>query len=405
VPFGTFAGTSALVAHRDPKQLGELDKMIRRDTPHLAGSGALQLLAQEMTTELHSQRKSAGKKACRTGKRVERRLQSKGVKFGKIVAYPVGHGHHCEPEFHNHKVEGIDHDLVVKPYQWKGSDPSLRVFNRGALHNELGIQTTSLVGYGVDGDGDKVKNEAGPGNVSGLVTYIAGQPRPTTGSELGKIAADPATYADSGIDPELYPELSADEEKTIRLGKKMFNKIGCASCHVPAMKLNNAEFTVPSQHILYREEILPSGDSALDEGLDPKNPVRFNLTTDLPDNHTSTPLGSKTLGNFETDSKGSAIVRLYGDLKRHDMGHGLAESVDEVDTGKATFLTKELWGVGDTAPYLHDGRASTLTEAITEHGGEAKSSRDKFVEDLSPKRQAALIAFLNNLKLFKGAKE
>ena len=64
------------------------------------------------------------------------------------------------------------------------------------------------------------------------------------------------------------------------------------------------------------------------------------------------------------------------------------------------FLTENLWGVGSTAPYLHDGRATTLTEAIPAHGGEAAASRDAFL-GLPTKDQKALIAFLNDLVLFK----
>ena len=82
------------------------------------------------------------------------------------------------------------------------------------------------------------------------------------------------------------------------------------------------------------------------------------------------------------------------------MGPGLAEAVDEVGTGASVFLTRTLWGVGSTAPYLHDGRSSTLTEAILEHGGEAAASRDAFTAAAS-NDQADLIAFLNNLVLFK----
>jgi CxxC motif-containing protein (DUF1111 family) len=82
------------------------------------------------------------------------------------------------------------------------------------------------------------------------------------------------------------------------------------------------------------------------------------------------------------------------------MGPGLAEAIDEVGTGASVFLTENLWGVGSTAPYLHDGRATTLTEAILEHGGEAASSRAAFLA-LSSDAQKDLIAFLNNLVLFK----
>ena len=82
------------------------------------------------------------------------------------------------------------------------------------------------------------------------------------------------------------------------------------------------------------------------------------------------------------------------------MGSGLAEGVDEVGTGAAVFMTENLWGVGSTAPYLHDGRSTTLTEAILEHGGEAASSRDAFVA-LATADQRDVIHFLNNLVLFK----
>ena len=37
----------------------------------------------------------------------------------------------------------------------------------------------------------------------------------------------------------------------------------------------------------------------------------------------------------------------------------------------AEWRTAPLWGVADSAPYLHDGRAETLEEAIELHGGEA----------------------------------
>lgn len=64
------------------------------------------------------------------------------------------------------------------------------------------------------------------------------------------------------------------------------------------------------------------------------------------------------------------------------------------------FLTRNLWGIASSSPYLHDGRATTLTEAILEHGGEAQGSRNAFVAATRPE-QRALIAFLENLVLFK----
>jgi CxxC motif-containing protein (DUF1111 family) len=74
--------------------------------------------------------------------------------------------------------------------------------------------------------------------------------------------------------------------------------------------------------------------------------------------------------------------------------------IDETGTGASVFLTENLWSVGSTAPYLHDGRATTLTEAILEHGGEAAASREAFAR-LAPQQKASVIAYLENLVLFK----
>jgi CxxC motif-containing protein (DUF1111 family) len=128
----------------------------------------------------------------------------------------------------------------------------------------------------------------------------------------------------------------------------------------------------------------------------------MDLTKDHPDNIITDAAGNvvKRLGDFDKDGNGHAIIRLFGDLKRHDMGPGLAESIDETGTGASVWMTRNLWGVGTTAPYLHDGRATTLTEAILEHGGEAANAKNAFVA-LALGSQQDLIAYLNNLVLFK----
>jgi CxxC motif-containing protein (DUF1111 family) len=107
---------------------------------------------------------------------------------------------------------------------------------------------------------------------------------------------------------------------------------------------------------------------------------------------------------FGKDNSGKTLVELFGDLKRHDMGSGLAEGIDEAGTGASTFMTENLWGCGSTGPYMHDGRATTITEAILEHGGEAKVSKDNFVS-LSTQSKKDLCEFLESLVLFKMEEE
>jgi CxxC motif-containing protein (DUF1111 family) len=72
--------------------------------------------------------------------------------------------------------------------------------------------------------------------------------------------------------------------------------------------------------------------------------------------------------------------------------------------GKSTFGTEELWGVACTGPWLHDGRATTLREAILWHGGEAAGSRDHF-KGLPAKDQKDVIAFLGNQVLYLNTAE
>jgi CxxC motif-containing protein (DUF1111 family) len=59
--------------------------------------------------------------------------------------------------------------------------------------------------------------------------------------------------------------------------------------------------------------------------------------------------------------------------------------------------TPPLWGVADSAPYMHDGSAPTLDAAIHRHGGAARPSRDAY-RRLPREKREALLAFLGTLK-------
>ncbi|HLY39164.1 MAG TPA: di-heme oxidoredictase family protein [Candidatus Binatia bacterium] len=89
-------------------------------------------------------------------------------------------------------------------------------------------------------------------------------------------------------------------------------------------------------------------------------------------------------------------VPLYSDLLLHDLGPALGDGMPQGFAGPNDFRTAPLWGVRASAPYLHDGRAATLEEAILAHAGEADAARVRFT-DLSPTARAALIAFLDTL--------
>ena len=360
--------------------------LFERNTPHLFAIGALQRLAEEMTERLHNIREKTIQQACRRGESKTRKLKAKGVSFGKITVKGNG-GTPCRFDVDTSQVLGVDADLIIRPIQWKGNFLTVRAFNRDASNNELGMQAVEFVGEDIDGDFDRVTNEMTIGDQTALAIYLAAQPRPVSKLELSALAL---------IDP-----LSQTEIQSIRSGKQIFSRIGCASCHTPSLRISDPIFSEPSQNPNYRDSIFPAGQNPVDELVDPQFPVTFNLTRDQPDNIIQRPDGGEfRLGAFEADSRGRAIVRLFGDLKRHEMGPGLAETIDEAGTGASTWITKELWGVGSTAPYLHDGRATTITEAILAHGGESQQSRQAF-QGLSTNQQQRLVAFLENLILFK----
>ena len=60
-------------------------------------------------------------------------------------------------------------------------------------------------------------------------------------------------------------------------------------------------------------------------------------------------------------------ANLFSDLLVHDMGPGLADGVSQGQAGPREFRTAPLWGLGQRIFFLHDGRASDLLEAISEH--------------------------------------
>src|SRR5262249_54486428 len=132
------------------------------------------------------------------------------------------------------RVQGVDPDLVVRPFQWKGNFAFTREFNRDASNQELGMGPDETTGIGVDGDNDGVVDEFTIGDQTALAVYMAAQPRPTTRVELASLG--------------LIPALSATETASIQHGSQVFNAIGCASCHIPSLSTDNTTYSEPSQN-------------------------------------------------------------------------------------------------------------------------------------------------------------
>lgn len=136
---------------------------------------------------------------------------------------------------------------------------------------------------------------------------------------------------------EVVPDDAKQREQAGR-GRGLFDAIGCALCHIPDM---GGVRGVYSDFLLHR--------------------------MDDPD---------ASAGNYGDASP----VPLPEDHPRPD-----------------EWKTPPLWGVADSAPYLHDGSCATLEEAVLRHRGDAKNVLFLY-EHLNSEDCAALIAFLKTLR-------
>jgi mono/diheme cytochrome c family protein len=397
-PFGAGGGLAHTRVFFDPDQNG-VAPFNARATISLFGNGVVQRVAEEMTEKLFAARDAAANEAkAKPGTPVRQALLVNGVDFGAVTATGDAGGN---VKYDVSEVRGVSPDLVIRPFGWKGTITSLRNFSVAAASFGMGMQAEEFVwrlppAVGTDPDADGVSRELSVGDITAMTISNAAQEAPT---ELARVAA-------LGV----VPAPDAAGKGMVDRGRTLFGQVGCASCHVPEMRLADTVFEEPTKRGAgqYVDAFL----AGKDPDYDPTRPVRFDLLKDSQE------------PRIEAHPEGGAVVRLYGDLKRHDMGRRLA---DPAPVGVLTvslaplqfegkpagvpaseFLTPELWGVGNTGPWLHDDRAGTLAEAITLHGedsppkagqpgrSEAQEARDAYLK-LSPDDQRALVAFLKSL--------
>jgi len=87
-------------------------------------------------------------------------------------------------------------------------------------------------------------------------------------------------------------------------------------------------------------------------------------------------------------------VDAYSDFLLHDVGTG--DGIEQAGAGANELRTAPLWGLKQSAPYLHDGSAATVRDAIMRHGNQGAASQRAF-RSLSVFDQRALLAFLDSL--------
>jgi CxxC motif-containing protein (DUF1111 family) len=231
----------------------------------------------------------------------------------------------------------------VEPPEWvpasePGSGPGLRLgrFSRKAQVTSLVQQTAEAYHQDIGITTDFLPIE----NVN---------PQARAAGEAADRVADPELPAATVMSVVNYlrmlaaPAPGADTPARQR-GRALFEEIGCAACHTPAMR---------------------SGPSRI--------PALSGQT-----------------------------VTLYSDLLLHDMGDELADGRPDGQADGREWRTTPLWGLrvmrdflnGQTL-LLHDGRARTIEEAIGYHGGEGSRSRAAFGA-LGGEDRAAVLDFVGS---------
>lgn len=90
------------------------------------------------------------------------------------------------------------------------------------------------------------------------------------------------------------------------------------------------------------------------------------------------------------------LVSMYSDLLLHRVGSPDYVGVPDGPIDQDQFRTPPLWGLSRTAPYMHDGSASSIEQAIAAHQGEAEASRAAY-DALAASDRTALLDFLSAL--------
>jgi CxxC motif-containing protein (DUF1111 family) len=210
----------------------------------------------------------------------------------------------------------------VGRFGWKAQHATLRTFSADAYRNEMGIT-----------------NELFPTELAtGVSPEQLRQCDPTPDPEdvpdrRTRLAAIDNFEAFMQF---LAPPPRGPIDDVARAGERIFQTVGCAACHVPAL------------------EMAPS-----------RNPV------------------------FDRKP-----VPLFSDLLLHDIGTG--DGIPQASALPNEIRTPALWGLRVRRPLLHDGSAATVEDAIGRHRVEAEAVRRRF-EQLDREQRTALVRFLNSL--------
>ncbi len=246
-------------------------------------------------------------------------------------------------------------------FGWRGNTRRLRDFVLIACGNEVGLRVPGIdqammpeaPNYQPDGF------DMSPQQSAAMIAFVASLPRP--------YQADPR---------------NEDHANVVAAGSAAFSKIGCAACHVRNLGGVNGLFSDLLLH-------------DMGQGLTDPAPAQAQLVTVQQAANFAVATG-QALPQIEEDD---IEVRQTRPPSYYGGGQSTSGAFVEIQSTNIyqEWRTPPLWGVQDSAPYLHDGRAATLTEAILMHGGEAAPSAANFMA-LDYLSRLAVLEFLGMLR-------
>ncbi len=205
---------------------------------------------------------------------------------------------------------------AVGKFGWKSQVANLRVFSGDAYLNEMGI-TTPLF-----------PDENCP---QGDCSLLACDPVPGVDDDLEDVDKFHDFMTLLGPPPPLRATYAAAQ------GSRLFDQVGCASCHVRTMTT----------------------------GASPVAALRYRT------------------------------FQPFSDFLLHDMG-SLGDGIEQSRASGREMRTAPLWGIRLFTTFLHDGRAHSIEEAILAHDGQGHRARDRFAA-LPADAKASLLAFVGGL--------
>ena len=238
--------------------------------------------------------------------------------------------------------------MGVGRFGWKDQHASLLSFAADAYLNEMGIT-----------------NRLQPNEVTNLCNR-ASEPNDTPGSDGLSDIDHFARFIRATKAPARDAQLAKSSAAIRGLG--LFDKIGCATCHVEALttapagtKINGGTFTIP--------------------------PALGSLTLH--------PYGDFLMHDVGT---GDGILQATREHYGHQVFQRMSGylSKQDFESSRNKMRTAPLWGVRLRPRLMHDGASLTLLEAIVRHRGEANHVTQQF-EKLKKTDQEAIIEFLKSL--------